>query len=219
MSNNGLAGKIGVVIVDDHALVAETLAAMFKDKDDFELLGTAGSVSEAIQLAESAKPDVAIIDYHLPDGNGLDIAKAISQDNPDIKLLMLTGSAETRVFGDAVDIGFTGFITKDMAVGDLLVAVRKVYSGGIHMPAELLETLLPRMRRGYKGLGSDMTEREREVLVLLSQGQTTRQIADKLVLSQHTVRNHIQNILVKLQAHSQLEAVSIAIRERIIESP
>ncbi len=219
MSTSEIGHAIRVIIVDDHSLVAETLAEMFKDKDGFELLGTAGTVAEAATLAKNSSPDVAIIDYHLPDGDGISLAKIIARDNPNIKLLMLTGSAERRVFGDAVDIGFTGFITKDMAVDDLLSAVRTVHSGGAHMPPDLLGTLLPRMKKGYKSIGGDLTEREREILIQLSNGNTTSQIADKLFLSLHTVRNHIQNILMKLQAHSQLEAVSIAIRERIIETP
>ncbi len=210
---------VRLLIVDDHALVAESVARFFEEFDGFEVVGVACTVADGVALAGKARPDVAVVDYSLPDGDGTEVAAGIAGCSPDTKLVMLTASTDQRVFAAAVDAGFTGFVTKDMATGDLVDAVRKVHRGEVHMPPSMLATLLPRARKGYQGFGSDLTSRESDVLRLLARGHAIHQIAADLTISVNTARNHVQNLLAKLDAHSQLEAVSRALHEGLIETP
>ncbi|HUY85975.1 MAG TPA: response regulator transcription factor [Acidimicrobiales bacterium] len=206
-----------IVIVDDHGLVGESIARMFEMEPDFEVVGLAKNVCDGIELARKSKPDIAVVDFRLPDGNGAQATEAIARVSPDTKVIMLTGNADEKVFSAAVEAGCKGFVGKDEASRVLIDVVRTVSTGGVHFPSEMMVNLIPRLKKGYRGIGSDITDREKEILTFLASGRSNQSISTDLFLSVHTVRNHVQSILAKLQAHSQLEAVAIALREGIIE--
>lgn len=146
-------------------------------------------------------------------------AARIRAEWPAARILMLRGSADDRVAVAAMDAGCCGFLTKDRAVQELVNAIRAAHAGQAYMSPRLLSSLVATLGGRPRGLGSDLTGREREILELLASGTSTRLIADTLALSVHTVRNHVQSILGKLDAHSKLEAVAIALREELIRLP
>jgi DNA-binding NarL/FixJ family response regulator len=132
---------------------------------------------------------------------------------------MLTGFAEDDVLVAAIEAGCSGYVTKHNAVDEVVSAVRAAAAGEALISPSMLARLLPKLRRGYQGLGSDITPRELEVLRMLAEGLSNRAIADKMSISLHTVRNYVQSLLTKLQAHSKLEAVAAAVKEGIIRYP
>ena len=205
-----------VAIVDDHLMFAESVARLLGAEDDLDVVGVEGTVAGAVRLVSETTPDVVVIDYQLPDGDGVQAATAIRSAHPGIQVLMLTGVADPRVLVAAIEAGCCGFVTKDKALSELVVAVRLAQSGESYVEPRLLADLLPRFGRSYRGLGSDLTNREREVLGLLATGASNQAIADQLFVSLNTVRNHVQHVLDKLGAHSKLEAVAIASREGLI---
>lgn len=208
---------IRVVVVDDHELVAEGLVRVLREHADIEVVGMAGSVAAGVALVESALPDVAIVDYQLQDGDGAAAAARFRAASPDTRVLMVTGSTREHVVVAAVEAGCAGFLTKDNAVKELVSAVRAVHSGEGYLSTPALAGLLPRLGRRYRRVGADLTPREREVLEALALGLSNREIAARLYLSVNTVRNHVQNVLAKLGAHSKLEAVAIAGREGLVD--
>jgi two-component system response regulator DevR len=210
---------IGVLIVDDHRMFSESLARLLSAEDDITVLGTATSGSAAIDLAERLQPQVVLVDYHMPDQDGVAVAAEIKRHNPDVMVIMLTGSSDERVMVAAIEAGCSGFLTKDRAAAELADAVRKVAVGEALISPAMLARLLPRLSRSHRAVGSDLTERELEVLDLLAQGRTNNAIAAHLHLSVNTVRNYVQSVLTKLGAHSKLEAVSMAVREGVIDYP
>jgi len=210
---------IRVAVVDDHEMFAESIARVLGAEPGFDVVGVARTGEEAAALVQATTPDVAVLDYQLPDADGAQAAASILSISPGTRVLILTGLADERLLIAAIEAGSAGFLTKEKAVAELVHAVRLVHDGEAYIPPSMLANLLPKLGRGDRGLGSDLTQREREVLSLLALGLSNQSIADRLMLSVHTVRNHVQNILTKVQAHSRLEAVAIATREGILERP
>jgi DNA-binding NarL/FixJ family response regulator len=175
-------------------------------------------VSAGVRAAEQTRPDIAIVDYLLPDGDGVGAATEILTVSPTTRILMLTGVHDEGLLRLAINAGCAGFLTKDAASAELVAAVRQVAAGEAYVPSHLLGTLLVRLSRTDQTLGHDLTKREREVLVLVASGTPTSDIAAQLFVSVNTVRNHVQRTLLKLSAHSKLEAVAIAVREGVIEA-
>jgi DNA-binding NarL/FixJ family response regulator len=181
------------------------------------VVGHAATAADGVALLEGTAPDVALVDLHLPDGRGTDLARTIRSRWPDVRVLMLTGSGENDALVEAIDAGCVGFVTKDRAVVELTAAIRAAAVGEAYVAAAVLTGLLDHIQRRSRGVGHDLTGREREVLQLLARGLPTTEIASQLYVSLHTVRNHVQNILNKLSAHSKLEAVAIATREGLLD--
>lgn len=177
----------------------------------------ASTVSGAVSAAASTVPDVAIIDFQLPDGDGTDAALAIRAANPRVRVLILTGMTDERTVVAAIDAGCSGLVTKDKALRELIDAVRLVSSGEAYIAPGMLAALLPRLRSPGGGRRVDLTDREHDVLLLMADGLSNLAIAERLVLSIHRVRNHVQNLSAKLQAHSKLEAVVIATRQGLLD--
>jgi DNA-binding NarL/FixJ family response regulator len=161
------------------------------------------------------KPDVVIMDYHLPDGDGGEATEIIRENCPGTAVIMLTGSGAEEALARAIEAGCAGFLVKELRAGDLADAIRAVHRGEVVIHAESLDAALPRLARSrQKDFG--LTAREVEVLSALAVGSSTGTIAADLLLAPNTVRNHIQNILTKLGAHSKLEAVAIAHRDGLV---
>lgn len=212
------SGSIAVLLIDDHEMFTESLARLLTREPGIEIVGMAATAAEGVRLAAANQPDVVVLDYHLPDGDAPTVSASILADSPSSRVLILTGSSEDRVLIASLEAGCAGFVTKDKAVGELITAVRQVHSGEAYIPASMLSALLPHIGRRDRSLGSDLTVREREVLTCLGEGMTNGAIAERLFLSVHTVRNHVQGVLMKLNAHSKLEAVAIATRAGLLDS-
>lgn len=198
-------------------MFAEGLARSLRDCPDIEVVGCASTGREAEERARQEVPDVVLMDFGLPDQDGARTTRAIRAAAPDVKVVMLTSLVDDSVVLSAIDAGCSGYVTKDKQVSELVEAIRAAHAGEALIAPAMLVRLLPRLRRSYQGLGSDLTVREREVLALLAEGLPNKDIAGRLVVSLNTVRTHVQNILTKLQAHSKLEAVAVAAREGIID--
>jgi DNA-binding NarL/FixJ family response regulator len=207
---------IRVLIVDDHRMFADSLARLLADEEDIDVVGVASSGKEAVELALRADPTVALVDYQMPDRDGLATTTDIKALMPDVMVVMLTGVAEDRLLLAAIDVGCSGFVTKDRAAAEVAHAVRAAAAGEALISPVLLARLLPMMRTGYHAVGSDLTSRETAILQLVAQAHTNQAIATELHLSVNTVRNYMQGILTKLGAHSKLEAVSIGVREGVV---
>jgi DNA-binding NarL/FixJ family response regulator len=203
---------IRLMLVDDHQVVAHGLRAILEQEADIEVVAVSRSVAEAIVDADSARPDVILMDYYLSDGDGVTAAARIKQDHPEIKVILLTGSDDPLALQRAVDAGCVGFLDKAGPLDDLAAAVRVAAAGHVVISAEDLARLVP----GRAKSPAALTKREREILHLVAEGMTNHAIAAELVLSVHTVRTHVQTILSKLGAHSKLEAVAIAKRRRLL---
>lgn len=205
--------RIRIVIVDDHVMFAEGAARLLEREDDLDVVGIAATVAAARELVAETAPDVAIVDFRLPDGDGATLTREILKVSPSTHVLILTGSPDDRLLVAAVEAGCSGFLTKDRASEELVAAVRLAGMGETFIPIHMLSALMPQFGGKRTGLGADLTTRERQILNHLRSGTSTAAIAASEFLSVNTVRNHVQNILMKFNAHSKLEAVAIASRE------
>lgn len=203
---------IRVMLVDDHAMVAGSLKMILEQEEDIEVVAVASSVADAVVGAAAAQPDVILMDYHLGDGDGVTAASRIRQDQPQVKVILLTGSDDPQALQRAVDAGCVGYLDKAGSLEELAAAVRIAVAGHVVISAEDLARLVP----GRSTESSALTKRERQVLHLMAEGLTNRAIGSELFLSVHTVRTHVQTILTKLGAHTKLEAVAIAKRRRLL---
>jgi DNA-binding NarL/FixJ family response regulator len=208
---------IRVLVVDDHAVLASSLAHVLDAEGDLVCVGVANTLERARSLVTSSSPDVMLLDHRLPDGDGIGAIGDFRALRPDLKVVVLTASAADHVLVEAIEAGASGFMSKTRSLGEVTSAVRAAASGEALISPEMLARLLPRLSRSSTAARPhELTDREREVLGLLADGLTNAAIADRLVVSVHTVRNHIANLSAKLGAHSKLEALSIAVREGLL---
>lgn len=208
-----------VVIVDDHRLFAESLARVLADEADIEVVGLVATPDAALPTVARVRPHVVLLDHRLPGRDGVEVAAELKAARPDVMVVMVTGNADDRVLLGAIEAGCSGFLTKDRGPAEVVEAIRSAAAGEVVIPPNLLARLLPQLQQSRRGIGSDLSPRELEVLNLLATGATNRSIADELFVSVNTVRNHVQQVLTKLGAHSKLEAVATAVREGIISYP
>lgn len=208
-----------MVICDDHAILAQGMVAVLGDESDVEVVGVAGSVVEVLELAERHRPDVVLMDYGLPDGDGVSATRTLKQAHPETKVVMLTSYSNEAVLVGAIEAGCSGFMTKHEGSAVVASGVRLAAAGEALISAPMLRQLLPRLSQTDRRMESRLTGRELEVLGLLADGVPTQKIAERLYLSSNTVRNHSQRILSKLGVHSRLEAVAVALRQGLIPRP
>ncbi len=213
------ADPVSVLIVDDHLMFAESLARLLQDEGDIAVVGLAPSGADAIEMSGRLSPDVVLIDYQMPDRDGVEISAEIKERNPQIMVVMLTGTSDDRVLLASIEAGCSGFLTKDRAASEVAIAVRSAAAGEALITPALLARLLPKLSRRQAGVGTELTAREREVMACMARGWSNKTTATELYLSVNTVRNYTQSILTKLGAHSKLEAVSRAVREGIVDYP
>ena len=207
---------ISVVICDDHAVLAQCLAASLSDEPDIDVVGVAGSVAEVLAMAGETRPQVVLMDYELPDGDGIVATRALKAARPETKVVMLTSYTNEAVLVGAIEAGCSGYVTKHKGKDEVAAGVRLAAAGEALISPAMLARLLPRLAQTRPGPSSALTEREREVLELMAAGATRNVIAERLVLSPNTVRNHMQSILRKLGVHSGLETVAKATRTGIV---
>jgi len=211
-----VATAVTVLIVDDHWMVAEGLAAALNSYPDIAVLGIEGTCAAGLLAATRLQPDIVLLEQRLPDGSGTDVLASFVAERPSVKVLMVTIDDSDAVLAQAVRAGAAGVISKTNRVAVLVAAIRAAARNEPVITPEALRRLLPLLTGASWRLGADLTEREREVLRMLVSGRSTSALAAGLFVAPATARNHIQSIMTKLGAHSRLEAVSIALRERIL---
>jgi DNA-binding NarL/FixJ family response regulator len=206
-----------VVVVDDHEVLAESLAMVLDAEPDLTVVGRAATVAAAVRLVADERPDVVLLDVALPDGDGIAAIPQLLEGHPGVRVVVLTGAASDQALLAAVEHGVAGFLSKAGGVRRVVSAVRSAANDEVVLAPAMLDRLLPLMR-GERGgeAGPALTERELEVLHLVARGMTNVAIAEELVLSPHTVRNHVASLSRKLGAHSKLEALSIALRRGLV---
>ena len=216
--------SISVMLVDDHQLVAEGLAAMLNASADLRVVGTAGTGAEAVSLAERCRPDVIVMDSHLPDGAGAEVAARLRSLNSDVPIIFLSADESESAMIAAVRAGACAYLPKSRAAAEVADAVRRAVDGEMMIPAAQLARLLARSQEMARDdalrqrLLQSLTPREREVLGLMADGLDNRAIAAELGIGFTTVRGHVQNILEKLDAHSKLEALACAARYGLLDA-
>lgn len=208
--------QIRVLIVDDHEVLAASLAIALDHEDDITTVGTAGTLEDARALVLTRRPDVVLLDHRLPDGDGVAAIRELQAARPAMEVVVLTASTADHVLMSAIDAGAAGFLSKTRGIDDVVTAVRAAADGESVISPEMLTRLLHRFQRGRRQTGTELTEREREVLALVAEGLANGAIAERLFVSVHTVRNHIASLSSKLGAHSKLEALSIAVRQGLL---
>jgi DNA-binding NarL/FixJ family response regulator len=207
-----------VLIVDDHALFSEALEPLL-EQNGMEVLGIAGSGAEALEAIRRVRPEVVLVDLGLPDMTGLALGREILEEEPDAKVLAVTGMDHARIAREVLQAGFHGFLTKDTPLPQFIRSVKAVMEGRvINLPRrETARTAEGDERqRDAALLAGQLTPRELEVLEILVRGGSNPQIARELGLSPNTVRTHVQSILTKLQVRSRLEAAAFAVRFGIV---
>lgn len=207
---------IRVLIIDDHEVLAASLAHVLEAEPGLVPVGIASTLERARSLIRTTSPDVLLLDHRLPDGDGVAAIGELRALRPSVQVVVLTASAADHVLVQAIEGGASGFLSKTRSLGEVTAAVRAAAVGEATVSPEMLARLLPRLSRTKGVRLQELTDREREVLGLLADGLTNAAIAERLVVSVHTVRNHIANLSTKLGAHSKLEALSIAVREGLL---
>ena len=222
----GVPDPIRVLIVDDHALFRRGLEMVLAEEPDIELVGEASDGTEAVAKAGEALPDVILMDIRMPKSSGIEACRAMKEVAPSAKIVMLTISDEEEDLFEAIRAGASGYLLKDIPYDEVAVVVRAVHGGqsliNPSMAAKLLTEFAALAKRDGEERAQEvpapkLTDREMEVLRLVARGMNNRDIAKELFISENTVKNHVRNILEKLQIHSRMEAVMIAVRENLIE--
>jgi NarL family two-component system response regulator LiaR len=203
------------MLVDDHTMVRRGLATFLKAFDDLELAGEAESGESAIQLCAKILPDVILMDIVMPDMDGAAATRAIRQQFPQVHVIALTSFKEGELVKKALEAGAIGYLLKDVSANELRRAIHAAHAGQATLSPEAAQALVETANQP-RAPGLDLTEREREVLTLMIEGLNNTQIAGRLTVSPSTVKSHVSNILSKLGVTSRTEAVSLALRNRII---
>jgi DNA-binding NarL/FixJ family response regulator len=215
---------IRVAVVDDQELFRRGLTMLLGVEADIEVVGEAGDGVAATELAASTVPDVILMDVRMPKRSGIEACVAIKEVAPTARIIMLTVSDEEADLYDAVKNGASGYLLKDSSIDEVAQAIRVVADGqsliSPSMAIKLLDEFKQMSRSDRQQVPSPrLTDRELEVLKLVAQGLNNREIAKRLFISENTVKNHVRNILEKLQLHSRMEAVMYAVREKLLDIP
>jgi NarL family two-component system response regulator LiaR len=207
--------QIQVLLVDDHNVVRSGLATFLKAYEDLQLVGEAKNGREAVNLCREKKPDVILMDLMMPEMDGIAATHAILADHPDIKIIAITSFEEEELVHGVLAAGAISYLLKNVTSDELAKAIRDAVAGKSTLSPEATRILV-QATRPKEQPWLDLTEREMEVLNLVVQGQSNRQIADAMFISVATVKAHISNILSKLQLSSRAEAIAYAIKHKIV---
>jgi DNA-binding NarL/FixJ family response regulator len=214
----GGPGDLGVLVVDDHSTFAELLALALDSEPDLHCVAVAADRETAIEAAREHAPDIAVVDLLLGREDGISLAADLASLRPGIRVVILTAHADQVVMRRASAAGVCGLLAKNGSLNDLLNTLRSARPGGFIVDPQLLQRLVSTRDHTPVDLPS-LTPREQEVLELLADGQDARTAARSMGISLHTCRSYIKNVLAKLDAHSQLEAVATATRVGIVHVP
>ena len=208
--------KIRVLLVDDHTLFRSGIKSLLQRTDDFEVVGEAGDGLEGIKRVRSLKPDVALLDLHMPGISGLEAVKVISEEMPDVNVLMLTVSEDAQDLMEALRAGACGYLLKNIETDTLVDAIRKAAQGesvvSQQMTAKLIQGVRNPPRVESAAVERDrFSPRERDILASLAQGESNKEIARRLDLAESTVKIHVQNIFKKLNMSSRVQVALYAV--------
>lgn len=214
-----MAEKIRILIVDDHAVVREGQRALIETEPGMELIGEGADGIEAIELTNSLKPDVVLMDLLMPRMGGVEAISKIKSEHTDVNILVLTSFAEDENVFSAIKAGALGYLLKDASPDELLEAIRKVYRGEPSMDSVVAQKLVNELHNTTDPslMGESLTEREVEVLKLVASGLSNQDIGEKLFISERTVRTHVSHILDKLQLVNRTQAALYALREGLAD--
>jgi two-component system, NarL family, response regulator DevR len=203
-----------VFLLDDHEIVRRGLRELLEAEDDLEVVGEASTAEEALARIPAVRPDVAVLDVRLPDGNGVEVCRDIRSEHPDVHCLMLTSYADDEALFDAIMAGAAGYVLKQVRGAELVDGIRRVAAGQSLLDPSVTSRVLERLRHApeederFAGL----TEQEGRILALLAEGMTNRQIAGEMFLAEKTVKNYVSNLLAKMGMQRRTEAAVYAAR-------
>jgi DNA-binding NarL/FixJ family response regulator len=215
--------KTGVLIVEDHRVLADGLELMLGREEDIEVVGIATNAAEGIRLAMQHRPGVVLMDYHLPDASGAEATRKILERVRGTSVVMLTAETGDEALVECIAAGASGYLPKVLASGQIVDAVRRAAAGEAVLPAGMLARAVEHTRRSSDRrahavrLAGQLTPRERDVLALLGKGLDNREISERLGIGYSTVRTHVQGLIEKLGARSRLEAVAKASEAGLLE--
>jgi two-component system, NarL family, response regulator NreC len=217
-----MKNKTAILLCDDHTLFREGIKAILRDEPSIEIVGEAENGRQAVERALQLNPDVVLMDISMPDLSGFEATVRIMQANPRIRILILTMYEEEEVITRCLTAGASGYVLKDAPRADLIHAIDVVKHGGQYLSSRALKKVVSQYVRGAKTTATDyerLSGREREVLKLLADGLTLKEIATRLVLSVKTVDNHKTNMMRKLNLHDRIEVIKYAIQRKVIRIP
>jgi DNA-binding NarL/FixJ family response regulator len=203
---------INVFLVDDHAVVRRGVADILEEEDDLTVIGQASSVSEALARIPALRPDVAVLDVRLPDGNGIELCRDLKSKLPELNCLILTSYTDDQAMLDAVLAGADGYVIKDIEGLELVSAVRMVGGGLSLLDNRAAAALMDRLRASMEPSGplARLTGQERTLLELIGEGLTNRQISERMFLAEKTVKNYVSRLLTKLGMERRTQAAVLA---------
>lgn len=211
---------IRVFVLDDHEIVRQGIIALLQTQPDLQVVGEASTAAEALARVPAVRPDVAVLDVRLPDGDGVQVCRELRQLLPGLACLMLTSYADDEALFDSVMAGAAGYVIKEVRGGELQRAIRTVAAGGSLLDSTATSRLLSRLRSAHTATAADplheLTDKERQVLDLIGRGLSNREIGQQLFLAEKTVKNYVSSILGKLgmQRRTQAAVLVTELRER-----
>ncbi len=215
--------QIRVMIVDDHEVVRSGLTTILEPEDDLHVVGQAGSADEAVDKVSVLNPNVILMDVRMGEVSGIEACRTIKSVLPDVGILMFTSFSEDEAVMSAIMAGASGYLLKNTARGDLLKAIRAVAAGQNLLDPSVTKRVMDQLAslaaREQDRAMDAISQREKEVLMLVAQGLTNREIADRLVISENTARNHVSRILEKLNLTRRSEAAAFAAQHGLLEEP
>jgi two-component system response regulator DevR len=205
---------IRIFLLDDHEVVRRGIAELLGLEADMEIVGEAGTAEDALTRIRAAKPDVAVLDVRLPDGNGVEVCRDIRAEIPTTRCLMLTSYADDEALFDAIMAGASGYVLKDIRGNDLVKAIRAVASGTSLLDPAATARVMERLRspKGGDARLANLTDQERRILELIGEGLTNRQIGERLFLAEKTVKNYVSSLLAKLGMERRTQAAAYVAR-------
>ncbi|MFE7929858.1 response regulator [Streptomyces sp. NPDC057456] len=204
---------IQVFLLDDHEVVRRGVRDLLNDEPDIDVVGEAGTVEQALVRVPALRPQVAVLDVRLPDGDGVTVCRELRSRMPELACLMLTSFDDEEALLDSIMAGASGYVLKQIQGSDLVSAVRTVAAGQSLLDPSATARLMARLRQGPEPEPDaipGLTDREREILALIGEGLTNRQIGQRLYLAEKTVKNHISRLLAKLGVERRIQAAVIA---------
>lgn len=210
--------SIRILLVDDHQILRDGLRLLIEQHGDMQVVGEAVDGLSAIRLASKLTPDVILMDITLPAVNGIDATQEILKNHPHLKIIALSMHSDRRMVARMLSVGAVGYLLKESAFEELIQAIRTVVKGGTYLSPTIAQTVVEEMKRAAGAVAGDtvftiLSQREREVLQLIAEGQATKQIAAKLCVSTKTVETHRRQIMEKLQLFSLADLTKYAVRE------
>jgi DNA-binding NarL/FixJ family response regulator len=208
-----------VLIVDDHPVTRDGLRTAFNLADEIEVVGEAASGEEAIHVVAETKPDIVFMDVRMPGMNGIQATRQIRENNPDTKIILFTIDESRASVAEAIQAGVSGYLLKDASVGELINAARQAMAGKAVIHPSLTQAFIEEVQLVDRPSSPEapLSPREVEILQKIAYGATTKEVADQLGISFHTVKTHLERIFEKLGANDRAQAVAIAIRQGLVE--